>query len=131
MISKVLDGMINGLRHAVRTIYLGERWSSCSFKQQAWGQVDLTILSQSYAEHLVIKGATAVDIAMSGDDGLRKHYKPHRETTFACNAFETLNLLMLPRASNEKKLVKSGVPIVVEPSGVRRNLQDGSTVALC
>ncbi|KAJ0108829.1 oxidoreductase [Diaporthe amygdali] len=99
MINKVLDGVINGLRHAVRTIYQSERMSSCSFRQQTWGQDDLTVLSQSYAEHLVFADATAVDIAMSGDDALRKHYKPHRETTFACNAFETLNLLMLPRAS--------------------------------
>ncbi|TXA43560.1 GMC family oxidoreductase [Mycobacterium tuberculosis variant bovis] len=119
----IYDGEMNGLTHAVSTIYRGVRSGSYLFVKD---RPNITILPEVRSKRLIIdyadrtcKGVTVIDAS-----GTERSFYANREVILSQGVFESPKLLMLSGIGPGRELAKHGIPVVVDSRHVGQHLFD-------
>lgn len=119
----IFDGEMNGLTHAVNSIYKGVRSGSYLFVK---GKPNITILSEVRSKRLIIDYATRTAKGVTIIDGLGNEHDFHatREVILSQGVFESPKLLMLSGIGPARELAKHGIPVIVDSRHVGQHLLD-------
>ena len=116
----VWAGKVGGMSHVVRSIYGGVRSTSNCFIK---GKSNITILTSTLAELIVIKNGEAEGVVVQNADG-RAYYQAQDEVIVSCGVFESPKLLMLSGIGPQEELLAMGIPCLADSPQVGKNLQD-------
>jgi choline dehydrogenase len=119
----IYDGEMNGLTHAVSTIYRGVRSGSYLFVKD---KPNVTILSEVRSKRLIIDYAdrTAKGVTIIDGLGNERSFYVNREVILSQGVFESPKLLMLSGIGPARELAKHGIPVVVDSRHVGQHLLD-------
>lgn len=102
----------------------GMRWSSYrAFLHPVRHRENLTILTGTATNRVLIEGGKAVGVEVSDKNGTRI-LKAKREVILSAGAFNSPELLLKSGVGPAKMLQGAGVPVVCDLPGVGQNLQD-------
>lgn len=123
LIENYFDGEMNGLTHAVNTIYKGVRSGSYLFVKD---KPNITILSEVRSKRLIIDYADRTAKGVTIIDGLGNEHDffATREVILSQGVFESPKLLMLSGIGPARELAKHGIPVVVDSRHVGQHLLD-------
>lgn len=123
LIENYFDGEMNGLTHAVNSIYKGVRSGSYLFVKD---KPNITILSEVRSKRLIIDYATRTAKGVTIIDGLgnERSYYADREVILSQGVFESPKLLMLSGIGPGRELHKHGIDVLVDSRHVGQHLLD-------
>ena len=102
----------------------GERCSAAAaYLFPALGRRNLTVLTRTRADRVVLEGRRAVGVAIR-HRGRAQLVRARREVIVSAGAFGSPKLLMLSGIGPEAELRAHGLPVAVDLPGVGANLQD-------
>ena len=123
LVENYFDGEMNGLTHAVNSIYRGVRSGSYLFVKD---KPNITILSEVRSKRLIIDYAdrTAKGVTIIDGLGNERNYYANREVILSQGVFESPKLLMLSGIGPGRELAVHGIPVVVDSRHVGQHLLD-------
>ena len=114
----------HGISMTQATISLGKRQSTAiSYLEPAKKRPNLTIITQSYVEKLILKDNICVGIEYNRK-GIKKQVYVEREVIICAGTINSPQLLELSGIGNSDVLQNAGVPINHHLPGVGENLRD-------
>jgi choline dehydrogenase len=119
----IYDGEMNGLTHAVSSIYRGVRSGSYLFVKD---KPNVTILSEVRSKRLIIDYAdrTAKGVTIIDGLGNERSFYANREVILSQGVFESPKLLMLSGVGPARELAKHGIDVLVDSRHVGQHLLD-------
>jgi choline dehydrogenase len=119
----IYDGEMNGLTHAVSTIYRGVRSGSYLFVKD---KPNVTILSEVRSKRLIIDYAdrTAKGVTIIDGLGNERSFYANREVILSQGVFESPKLLMLSGVGPARELAKHDIDVLVDSRHVGQHLLD-------
>lgn len=102
----------------------GERWSTArAFLDPIMDRDNLTVISETYVEKILIEDGRATGLAIS-TKSQKRNITARREVILSAGAFGSPQLLMLSGIGAKEKLTPHGIEPLHDLPGVGENLQD-------
>lgn len=113
-----------GVSYLQTTTHRGQRWSAVdAWLRPAQRRTNLTVLTHSHAQRIVVEGGRAVGVEIIRD-GAREIITAEAEVILSAGAIGTPQLLMLSGIGDADHLRQHDIDVVVDNSNVGEHLQD-------
>ncbi|MBC6994953.1 GMC family oxidoreductase N-terminal domain-containing protein [Lewinella lacunae] len=114
-----------GAGHFQYTIHAGQRDSAyTAFLRPVLGRTNLTVLTHTHTQAVLLEGDRAVGIVAGKRPGDRQEFRARREVILSAGSFASPQLLLLSGIGPREELQALGIPCHHPLPGVGKNLQD-------